>query len=737
MAALNLKSANTPSHHRPVSARCRKDLVATPVARRGGVTYVVKDPIAMQFTHLPEDEYFLLSQLNGQKSLEQICSAYESRFQPKKLSSVKLNELLFRFHRFGLLQSSTSGQGLVMNERATKHRLRKWQQALMSPLFIRFPGVNPNRWLNATIAWVRPCFHPLCIAGMLLCMLLGLGLFALHADQYFAELFRLERWRRLESYLLLGAAIGATKIIHELAHAYTCKYFGGECQAIGPMLLLFSPALYCDTSDSWRMPNRWHRAAIGVAGIFVECFLAAIATMIWLSTPPGLMHYVAMDVMLVCSISTVVFNANPLMRYDGYFVLSDLWDQPNLSQRSQQLLVTTLRGVCFTGESCSESLPPAEKIGLLAYGAAAFAYRWFVTLTILLVLVKLMRDWQVESLGWSLVAFTLTVSSIGFWKSGIKAMQRPTSMRWLNSRTFATLFTSSAIVALLFYPWPARVAAVATITAHDAEPVYAVVPGFIEQIVSAGQKVEEGQAIAKLRNSAIELDYRQAQGNFEKQKQLVELLTRATVLDAQHSRKVTEAQARLEDLSTQLNIQQARIDALTVTAHHDGLVLRGDEQPHKANDEDQLSDWTGFVTDPKNRGCYVKGGTILCRIASPDRYEAELLLPQSTAKRVANGAAVSLVSTAAPQSVQRGEVFQISRRNMSTEQGDIDATEAVSSLAEATKTSEVAYLLRVKLNEQEAGLLMEGQQSDALVRTAPESIASRIWSSLAAMFRLR
>ncbi len=624
-----------------------------------------------------------------------------------------------------------------MNDRARRHRLHKFQQAFMSPLFIRFPGVNPNRWLNATIDRIRPCFHPLSIALMLLCMLVGLGLFALHADQYFAELFRLERWRRLESYLLLGAAIGATKIIHELAHAYTCKYFGGECQAIGPMLLLFSPALYCDTSDSWRLPNRWHRAAIGGAGIFVECFLAAIATMVWLSTAPGLMHYLAMDVMLVCSVSTVVFNANPLMRYDGYFVLSDLWDQPNLSPRSQQLLATTLRGICITGEPSSESLPPAEHYGLLSYGAAALAYRWFVTLTILLVLVKLMRDWQLESLGWSLAAFTLTVSSIGFWQRGIKAMQRPTTARWVNRRTLATLGVGVAIMGLLIYPWPARVSALATITAHDAEPIYAVVPGFIEQIVPAGQMVEVGQTIATMRNSAIELDYRQAQGNFEKQKQLVELLTRATVLDPEHSRKVTEAEARLEDLLTQLKIQQARIDALTVTASHSGVVLRGDEQPNQANDEDQLSDWTGFATDSKNRGCYVKGGTVLCRIASPDRYEAELLLPQSTAKRVANGAAVTLVSAAAPQSVQRGEVFQISRRSMSTDQGDIDATDALSALAEATKTSEVAYLLRVKFSEQAAGLLLEGQQSDALIRTAPESIAHRIWASLAAMFRLR
>ncbi len=110
MKAPDPQSEHSTSQPRPVLARCRKDLVATPVTRRGGLTYVVKDPIAMQFNHLPEDEYFLLRQLDGQRSLDQVCRAYEAQFQPKKLSAVKLNELLFRFHRLGLLQSTTSAK---------------------------------------------------------------------------------------------------------------------------------------------------------------------------------------------------------------------------------------------------------------------------------------------------------------------------------------------------------------------------------------------------------------------------------------------------------------------------------------------------------------------------------------------------------------------------------------------------------------------------------------------------
>ena len=117
--------------------------------------------------------------------------------------------------------------------------------------------------------------------------------------------------------------IGGTKVFHELGHALICKHFGGECHQIGPMLLVFTPALYCDTSDSWMLPSRWQRAAVGMAGVATEILLAAVATMVWVSTAPGLTHYIAMNVMLVCSVSTLLFNANPLLRYDGYYVLSD------------------------------------------------------------------------------------------------------------------------------------------------------------------------------------------------------------------------------------------------------------------------------------------------------------------------------------------------------------------------------------------------------------------------------
>ena len=126
--------------------------------------------------------------------------------------------------------------------------------------------------------------------------------------------------------------------MHEFGHGLSCKHFGGECHEIGVMLLVFTPCLYCNVSDSWMLPNKWHRAAIGAAGMYVELVLASIATFVWWFSQPGPFNYICLSVMFICSVSTVMFNANPLLRYDGYYILSDFLEIPNLRQKASTIL---------------------------------------------------------------------------------------------------------------------------------------------------------------------------------------------------------------------------------------------------------------------------------------------------------------------------------------------------------------------------------------------------------------
>ena len=233
------------------------------------------------------DEYFVLELLDGTLSLEEVRDRYQTEFAPQRVTTADVNRLLFRFHQSGLTVSDAALQGDRLGDRRRRDRRERLLQHISGVLFIRFPGVDPEPLLRRLHPLLRPLLSwPGMLVAALTC-LIALLVFVTQWDRFAAEFPRMNDWLRLESLVLLAAAIGVTKMLHELGHAVVCKHFGGECHQIGPMLLVFTPALYCDTSDSWMLPSRAKRAAVGLAGIGTEVLLAALATFVWAWTAPG------------------------------------------------------------------------------------------------------------------------------------------------------------------------------------------------------------------------------------------------------------------------------------------------------------------------------------------------------------------------------------------------------------------------------------------------------------------
>src|SRR5262249_36784145 len=158
----------------------------------------------------------------------------------------------------------------------------------------------------------------------------ALLLVATHFETFREKLPSYHEFFSFKTIIYLWIALGCVKIVHEFGHGLSCRAFGGEVHEIGLLVLCLSPSLYRNGSDAWALPNRWHRIIISAAGIWVELIIAAIATFVWWNTPSQpFVNNLALCVMIVCSVSTVVFNANPLMRYDGYYVLLDWLEIPN------------------------------------------------------------------------------------------------------------------------------------------------------------------------------------------------------------------------------------------------------------------------------------------------------------------------------------------------------------------------------------------------------------------------
>ncbi|MEM6692739.1 MAG: peptidase M50, partial [Planctomycetota bacterium] len=396
----------------PIRVRRRMDIESIEVRHRYGNAFHLKDPVALKYYRLRPDEYLIWSHLDSKKSLEELRDIYRGEFPSSTLRAADVNALLLKLHQSGLTVSNDGGQANPLLKRKRKGQKQRLGELASSFLFMKFPGIDPRWILDCLLPWFRPLLSPLGVILWGMFLVGSLGLFVSQYHSVFVPEFpTLDQWLTLDSVVLLMGVLAATKCLHELGHGLMCRFFGAHCRAIGPMLLVFTPALYCDTSDSWMLADRRQRALIGLAGILAELTVAALATWIWALTGEGILHSIAMKTMVVCGVSTVFFNLNPLLRYDGYYVLADLWDQPNLTSRSRSLIGFLARR-WFLGDR--SSVQPefmhtsfVETAMLVTYGVAAAIYRWALTVVILFLVLTLFRELALDALAHIIISLTV------------------------------------------------------------------------------------------------------------------------------------------------------------------------------------------------------------------------------------------------------------------------------------------------------------------------------------------
>jgi putative peptide zinc metalloprotease protein len=285
MATLAQSLVSSSSRKLPI--RKRPDLRARKHRYQGRLYWVVKDPVGLQYYRFEEEEYAILQMLDGQSSLDEIAQRFEREFPPQTIRTEELQQFIGMLHRSGLVITDAVGQGRQLVKRRDDRKYKERMATLTNILSLRFKGVDPERFFNFVYPYVRWFFT---VPAMVCCILLALSALTLVLVQFDTFQTRLPSFQyffRAQNWIFLGLTLCITKILHELGHGLSCKHFGGECHEIGVMFLVMTPCLYCNVSDSWMLPNRWHRAAIGAAGMYVEVVLASICTFIWWFSEPG------------------------------------------------------------------------------------------------------------------------------------------------------------------------------------------------------------------------------------------------------------------------------------------------------------------------------------------------------------------------------------------------------------------------------------------------------------------
>ncbi|MCA8884708.1 MAG: peptidase M50 [Rhodobacteraceae bacterium] len=350
---------------------------------RGQTWYILQDHQSGQFFRVSPAANLMVCLMDGRRSMNDLwlhaCQTFPDD-PPTQDETIRLLSLL---HSSDLMHTDLDPDLEELERRAVKRETQALLQRIRNPLALRFPLFDPDRFLDATFPLIRWLFTP--FGALLWVALVGTGatLAAMNFDLLTSDL--VDRVLATQNLLLLALTYPVVKAIHELGHGYTTKAAAGEVHEMGIMFLVLMPIPYVDATAASAFASKWQRALVGSAGILVELALASLAMIFWVYAEPGLARAVAFNVMLIGGVSTLLFNGNPLLRFDGYYVLGDLLEIPNLGQRSNRyvtyLIQTRLFGLTDVQNPATEA---GERRWFLFYAIASFLYRVGISVSIAL-----------------------------------------------------------------------------------------------------------------------------------------------------------------------------------------------------------------------------------------------------------------------------------------------------------------------------------------------------------------
>jgi putative peptide zinc metalloprotease protein len=563
---LQLRPTFSESWYRVVNLKPRLRVTAQ-ISRqfyRGDRWYVVRDPAGNQFHRLSDAAYKFVGLLDGRRTVGEAWELVGGQLEDDAPTQPEVIQILSQLFSANLVETDISPDASVLLRRHKKQMQRKMQGRLMNVLFPRIPIWDPNRFLSRWMPAVGPLLSQLGAVIWLITVISAIAALVPH-------------WSELreaagdsidpKNWFYLWATFVLIKFIHEMGHAFTCRRFGGEVHEMGIMLLVLVPTPYVDASSAWSFPSKWARMLVGAGGMVVELFFASIMAFIWLATKDShtIVSQLSYNAMLIASVTTLVFNANPLLRYDGYYMLSDFWEIPNLQQKSRDYTLGLIKRHLFRVKLQQPLPPPWQRVELFVYSIASGIYRIFVGLAIIILVA-----FKVPILGY-LMAIGGVITWVGV--PTYKIVKYLTIEPELHRKrapaiAYTAGFAALAIVVIGLIPFPVNIVADGMVEPAQKSVLNVFTPGFVTEIdAKDGQRLSKGDIIAVCDDP--DLDARIYE---QKAKIRAEQAVRqdASVND-QSQRAIADETIR--ELQGQLDDLQAHKREQTIRAPFDGFLI--------------------------------------------------------------------------------------------------------------------------------------------------------------------
>ena len=513
---------------------------------------------------------------------------------------------------------------------------------------------------------------------------------------------------------------------------------------MGLILLVFTPCLYCNVTDSWMIPSRWRRAAVGAGGMYIELILASFATFLWWYTRPGIVNGLCLDVMFVCSVSTLLFNANPLMRYDGYYILSDLLEIPNLRQKAA--LVLQRKGAAWVLGLPEPPDPflPRRRIWLFAlYSIASACYGWFVSLSIFWFLYRALEPWGLKVLGQAIACMmVVTLVIMPAWRLAkfFYVPGRASKVKKLRAAVILGL-SAAAVVGLLCLPLPYYISCSFYVQPRGGTSVYVDVPGEVRQIHLQNGNVEAGEPLLTLENIDSRLGEQKLASEGEQLAARLDALRQRAHTDDSAHLELAEGQEALLAVDAQLARRREEIKKLTVVAPVAGILVSAPTKVPLASTHGTLATWSGRPLDLHNVGAYLEPSTLLCRIAQPGELEAILAISQDELEFVRPDQRVDLFLTSEPGSKRRSSIEHISQQQMQAAPKNLTLKSGGDMATRTDETGierpvDVTYQASAPLSDT-SGLFLPGSTGHAKIHAGYQPLYRRLWRTACRTFHFQ
>lgn len=567
--------------------------------------YVVSDSVNGKHFQVGETQYAFLSLLDGKRTVNQIASECSTILNSAELTEQDATSLCKWAIDSGLIESDEAS---ILGHQIDSTQARSFSSLArrLNPLSVKLNLFCPDRLVSGLESVIRPLLNRASLIFWFLVLITGFLSLLFNLDPI---LFERIKTLGPNDAMLLGLTWIALKLLHESAHAIACKRLGGQVSSAGIVLLLLIPMPYVDVTSSWKFPRKSQRILTAAAGMMAELFVAAVACIAWHFVAPGSYRTVLENVIVMATIQTVLFNANPLMKFDGYYMLSDWMELPNLYSRGRASLKSGFRSLLF-----GRSTRPIAELGfrrqfIRLYGVLNVCW-WVIVTTGLIVAAYNFYPGIGVILALVGAAFWIVVPAVMFARFLFSNQLRTRERLRFGGILFS--FGLLLFAALNYAPAPAQIMAPAIVDFNPLKIICAKSPGFVSQIhVRSGQFVEQGDRLITLENPELKI-----------QAELLSLKIEATQIRKDSflgNGQVARYQVESENESAlieQLSELETLLESLEIRSPQQGVVMA-----------EELNSILGTYIDP---------GSALLAVGDPDMLKVIALVPQDEIKWLSN-----------------------------------------------------------------------------------------------------